>query len=243
MRRPTYFVSFGGFNLQQVTNVHDENGREITEYDGVGSGKFNVPEARAPHTWKIDCTLEEDPPAAADSWSASEIFKAMDALLENSTQPSRLVVTNSVYPAANLSVLAWFKNYSKDEKEPGVYTTTVELEEYKQVGVKTTEIPTVARPGKVPVPSKITVSFSNAASGTSTIKTASSLKVTNPKTGKPTTNDANIKTGTAWNISKPAGGSITKSQNNADNPNSGFLIQKAVDTIKQAVNKFIFGHY
>ena len=182
MRRPKYFVSFGGFNLQNVTNVHDENGRELSEYDSVGAGKFNVPDARKPHTWKIDCELWEDPPAAADSWRASEIFKAMNALLNNSTDPSRLVITDSVYPAANLSVLAWFKNYSRDEVAEGQYKTTVELEEYIPVGGKTTDVPYVARPGKVPVPPKVTV------------KKSGDVYTSSKKTGVGTVTDAKINT-------------------------------------------------
>lgn len=214
MRQPKYFVSFGGFNLQNVTNVHDENGRDISEYDSVGAGKFNVPDARKPHTWKIDCQLEEDPPSSANSWRASEIFKAMDSLLENTTDASRLVITNSIYPASNLSVLAWFKNYTKDEKYEGIYDTVVELEEYKPVGVKTTGIPTVARPGKVPVPAKTTISSSNTVYknyqktgvGTKADTTSDTSKrygyyeeqdakksyLTDSNTGKPVTNAATV---------------------------------------------------
>ena len=197
-----YFVAFGGFNLQKVSNVHDENGRDISEYDGVGAGKFNVPDARNPHTWKIECQLDEDPPAKAQSWRASEIFKAMDTLLDNSTQPSRLVITNSAYPAANTSVLAWLKTYSKDEAYEGVYDVTVELEEYKPVGVKTTNIPYVARPGKVPVPKKVTITKKNTVYKTTKKYRGSSNKsrVTykNTKTGKPVINHAVIKNGDTY---------------------------------------------
>lgn len=247
MRRPKYFVSFGGFNLQNVTNVHDENGREITEYDSVGAGKFNVPQSRSPHTWKIECTLEEYPPDYAESWRASEIFKAMDALLENSTDPSRLVITNLTYPAASISVLAWFKSYSKDEQYPGIYTTTVELTECIPVGVQTTDIPYVERPGKVPVPQTVTISSSNTVYknfkktgiGTKTdadlyktkaaIQEKKSQYLTLKSTGKPVTNAATVDSG---KIYTPKTVSDINPYSPSDSVSAKDQLQGVVDVIK-----------
>jgi hypothetical protein len=250
MRRPKYFVSFGGFNLQNVTNVHDENEREIEEYDGVGAGKFNVPQPRSPHTWKIECTLEEDPPDYAESWRASEIFKAMDALLENSTEPSRLVITNLIYPAASVSVLAWFKSYSKDETSPGIYKTTVELEEYIPVGVQTTDIPYVERPGKAPVPTTVTISSSNTVyknkqkTGVGTKVDAivdainnrnvnhnddSGLYLTQADTGEPVTNAANVD---SEKIYAPKTVSSINPYSPSDSVSAKDQLQGVVDVIK-----------
>lgn len=251
-----YYVSFGGFYLYTAESVQNKDGRDLETYDGVGSGKFNVPDAKDPETWSIKCQLFEDARESTKycQWRASEIFKACKSLLGNTTDPSRLVISSTRNSSANISVLAWFKSYDSEETYPGVYTVTFELEEYKPVGVKTTGVPTIARPGKIPIPPKTTFSksntvykakakASNAAAGSGTSKTSSSLNVKNPKTGKPATNDANIKTGTAWNTSKPAGGSITRPQPNSENPNTGFLLQKTIDTIGQSVKKFFLGHY
>ena len=231
-----YFVAFGGFTLHNVKSVHDENGRELTEYDGVGSGKFNVPDSRKPKTWKIECELWQDTSKLSNTWRASEIFKAMDSLLENSTDASRLVITNSEYPAANVSVLAWFKGYSRDEEDTGVYAATIELEEYKPVGIKTTDIPYVARPGKVPVPPKVTITKKNTVyknlkgKGIGT-KTDAKIQIKEtglysnpfiarkdwktgkkyliePKTGKPVVNPNTVRSGTAYKINGMATTSV-----------------------------------
>ncbi|QAT48593.1 hypothetical protein EQM14_01675 [Caproiciproducens sp. NJN-50] len=213
-----YYVSFGGFSLYAVESVQDKNGRDLETYDGVGAGKFNVPNAKDPETWSIQCQLYENATEASkyNQWRASEIFNACKSLLGNTTDPSRLVITNIRNSSANLSVLAWFKSYDSQETSPGVYTVTFELEEYKPVGVKTTNIPTVARPGKVPTPPKVTLSSSNTAyknykkTGVGTKTDAEIYKskaaiqekkhdyLTLKSSGKPVTNAATVKPGTIY---------------------------------------------
>lgn len=158
--KPMYYINIAGVNLHNVENIHDENGREISTYDGVGIGKFNVPDSKTAHSWKFDCELWQDGNLlkSMNTWSASEIFKLFDSLL-GTVEPSRFVVTSQFYPAVNFSTLVWFKRYVKDESYPGVYKASIEVEEYKPSGVKTTDIPYVARPGKLPtVPKTITIS-------------------------------------------------------------------------------------
>lgn len=159
MKSPDYYVNIAGVNLHRVESVEDESGREITEYDGVGSGKFNVPDSRSPKTWEISCQLVQNGKelTGQNTWSASEIFKEFDSLL-NSTDASRMVITNKTYPAANVSAMVWLKKFNKKEAYSGVYDVTISLEEYKPVGIKTTNIPYVARPGKLPAtPKTITI--------------------------------------------------------------------------------------
>lgn len=160
MRKPKYFVSIAGAPLHGVKSVEDETGRDISQYDGVGSGKFNVPDSKDPKTWTIECELSQDDDELKNqgSWRASEIFKVLDSAINNPINYSRLVVTNELYPEANFSAMAWVKKYTKKEEYAGVYEVTITAEEYKPVGVKTTDIPYVARPGKIPVPPKIVVS-------------------------------------------------------------------------------------
>ncbi|TQI69010.1 hypothetical protein [Clostridium sp. KNHs216] len=254
-----YYISFGGFSLYTAASVRDENGRELSSYDSVGGGKFNVPDSRNPKTWEIEAELSES--SKYNMWRASEIMKACDSLLDNAKDPSRLVVTNKNYPSANISVLAWFKGYTKEEKEPGVYDVTFRLEEYKPVGVKTTDIPYVARPGKIPIPPKVTIkkssdvykSFKKTGVGT---KTDSKTKETGlysnpftsrtdwktgekyliePKTGKPLTNPNTAKSGTAYKIN----GMATTSAVLGDQTESEKWTIDIFNSMKKAVNNFI----
>ncbi|MDR2933231.1 MAG: hypothetical protein LBV27_09010, partial [Oscillospiraceae bacterium] len=57
----------------------------------------------------------------------------------------------------NISELALLKSYTKTEKEyQGVYDVSIRLMEYVPVSVRTTDVPYVKRPGKVPVPPTVT---------------------------------------------------------------------------------------
>lgn len=189
MRKPKYFVSIAGAPLHGVKSVEDETGRDISQYDGVGSGKFNVPDSKDPKTWTIECELLQDTDELKkqSSWRASEIFKVLDSAISNSTSYSRLIVTNELYPEANFSAMVWVKKYSKKEEYAGVYVTTIIAEEYKPVGVKTTGIPYVARPGKIP-PAPKTVVITKQKKIYSTKKkygvgTKTDAKISAPKTG------------------------------------------------------------
>lgn len=161
MKKPMYYINIAGVNLHNVENIHDENGRDISTYDGVGSGKFNQPDSKTPHSWKFDCELWQDGNLlnGMNTWSASEIFKFLDSLLD-STEPSRFVVTSQFFPVVNMSTLVWFKRRICDESYPGVYKATIEVEEYKPVGIKTTNIPYVTRSGKIPVPATVRITKS-----------------------------------------------------------------------------------
>nr|DAK78439.1 MAG TPA: hypothetical protein [Caudoviricetes sp.] len=203
-----YYISFGGFSLYTAASVRDENGRELSSYDSVGGGKFNVPDSRNPKTWEIEAELSES--SKYNMWRASEITKACDSLLDNAKDPSRLVVTNKNYPSANISVLAWFKGYTKEEKEPGVYDVTFRLEEYKPVGVKTTDIPYVTRPGKIPIPPKVTITKKNTVYSqtkkivhTGVVADFKKIDYKDTKTGKPVANPAAVKAGTTYIVSTP----------------------------------------
>lgn len=212
MRQPKYYVSLGGINLHCVTSFDLTSGRDIETYDGIGSGRFNVPDAHDPREWTIECQLLQDGTklSGVDSWSASELFKEFEAWLGETSTPIRMVKTDSIYPNANLSVLVWLKNYhQKESDEQGVYDTEIVVTEYKPVGIKTTGIPTVSRPGKVPVPPKVTITSKSTVYKTTkkvtgksaTLSKSSSAAKTvtlkSIKTGKPVSNIATIKDGTS----------------------------------------------
>lgn len=216
MRTPKYYVSLGGINLHQVTSFGLSSSRDIDDYDGVGSGKFNVPGSQAPREWTIECTLLQNGKLTVglNTWSASELFKEFEAWLGKTDEPVRMVKTDSIYPAANLSVLVWLKSYTqKETDDQGVYDVEITVAEYKPVGIKTTGIPTVSRPGKVPIPPKVTITKTNSVYKATKKATGSSATATGPmskyvpvspnqkiefkdtKTGKPISNPCVVKEG------------------------------------------------
>lgn len=215
---PKYYVSLGGINLHQVNSFELTSSRDVETYDGIGSGRFNVPDAHDPREWTINCQLLQDGGklSGLNTWSASELFKAFESWLEKTDAPIRMVKTDLIYPAANISALVWFKSYHpKEADDQGQYDTEIVVTEYKPVGIKTTGIPTVSRPGKIPVPAKVTISSTNSvyrskksntgtghvsASG-STAGSMAALRLADAKTGKTVTNDAMV--GKNTYITKP----------------------------------------
>jgi hypothetical protein len=199
VRAPKYYISLGGVNLHRVYAFRLTSGRDIESYDGIGSGKFNVPDAHNPREWTIDCELLQNgkETAGLSTWSASELFKEFEAWLGKTDAPVRMVKTDSLYPAANLSVLVWLKSYTKKESdEQGVYDTEIVVEEYKPVGIKTTGVPYVKRPGKAPVPKKVTITKKRTVYRTKKKYNKATLK--SPKTGKTVKNPATVKASSVW---------------------------------------------
>jgi hypothetical protein len=197
MKTPKYYVSLGGVNLHCVTSFELSSDRDIDTYDGIGSGRFNVPDAHNPREWTIECELLQSGKDTVNlnTWSASELFKCFENWLQKTDAPIRMVKTDAIYPAANLSVLVWLKSYKpKESDDQGVYDTEIVVEEYKPVGIKTTGIPTVSRPGKVPVPPKVTITKKSTVYSVKK-KYGGGVTLKNPKTGKPPANAATMTPG------------------------------------------------
>ena len=255
MNTPKYFVSLGGVNLHCVTSFELSGDRDIDTYDGIGSGKFNVPDAANPRKWTIECELLQNGKKTANlkTWSASELFKQFETWRAKTDAPIRMVKTDMLYSAANLSVLVWFKSYEpKESDEQGVYSTTIEVEEYKPVGIKTTSVPTVSRPGKVPIPAKVTITKKNTVyktvkkyTGKSATSKSAKTKVTlkNTKTGKPLYNPASLVTPSAWSIGTKKGGSISAPKSNAGRTDRSNILQETFYSISEGIKKFFTGAY
>lgn len=149
-----YYVNLGGIIICGITGVSDEMGREINAYDSIGQGKFSVPDTAGLRTWTIECQLTEINKPFVKNWTAArKIFAGFDTLL-NTKNPSRFIFT-SQYRTDSLS--AYLRSYTKTEKFPGVYDVSIQVVEYKPVGIKTTDVPYIQRPGKVPDPPKVVV--------------------------------------------------------------------------------------
>ncbi len=147
-----YFVYVGGVTLYSVTDVTETADRDIDVYDGVGQGNFPVGGSAGLRSWEISCELTELDDRPGQEWtSAKRIFKKLESFRE-SKDSQRLVITSDY---GKTSVQALLESYSKTEKESGVYDVKIKLTEYKPVSKKTTNVPYVERPGKVPVAEKV----------------------------------------------------------------------------------------
>lgn len=155
----TYYINLGGIVLYGIQNVEDSGEREITAYDGIGQGNFPVPESRKLRTWTIECEMAEKNIGNLPNWSAaSKVFTAFDVLLATK-DPSRFIFVSD---NRNESMSGYLTGYSKKEKAIGTYDVTVRVTEYKAAGVKTTDVPYIKRPGKVPaIPKTVTFNSKN----------------------------------------------------------------------------------
>lgn len=128
-------VYLGDLELYNAESVDTTSEREIKEYTGLSSGAFLVAREKKLRTWSVKLETGD-----------SELLEELERMLKSS-DPIRYVVYSDDY---KLSASAMVESVSKSEKYAGIYTVTVKLREYKHVGVRTTDIPYVERPGKVP---------------------------------------------------------------------------------------------
>lgn len=150
----TYYVNLGGIILYGISTVEDGGERDITTYDGIGQGNFGIPESPKLHSWTIECEMTEKNTDNLPNWSAaSKVFTAFEVLL-NTKDSSRFIFVSD---NRSESLLGHLASYSKKEKYPGVYSVSVRVTAYKPAGVKTTDVPYIKRPGKVPAIPKTVV--------------------------------------------------------------------------------------
>lgn len=206
----SYYVNIGGINLHAIESVKVDADRDITDYDGLGSGRFDVPENAGLKEYTINCELQQKvDPKFKGTWSASELFKQFDTWRAQKDS-IRLVITSDRYPAENISILVTFKSYSKTEKSEGINDTEIHLKEYKPVGIKTTDVPYITRPGKLPaIPKTVTITSKSTSYGTTKKYTGTSptlaadfkkLDYADVKTGKPATNPSAVKSNTTLTL-------------------------------------------
>lgn len=137
-----YSVFADGTELPGVLSVEHTGDRKINEYNGLGSGYFSAADSKKLRGWSIVMHTED-----------KSIIGFFEGLMDTK-EASRLVIHSD---SENTSELALIESYTKSEEFAGVYDIKVSFLEYKPVGMKTTDIPYVARPGKVPDPPKTVV--------------------------------------------------------------------------------------
>lgn len=142
-----YYINIGGLILNEVTSVEESSGRDIKEYKGIGQGSFPVADTKSLRTWTISCRLTEKNERGLPNWrSASEMFSKFEVLL-STKDSSRFIFVSDNHSE---SLLCLLKSYSKKEVYDGVYDVTLKVMEYVPTGVKSEDVPYIARPGKVP---------------------------------------------------------------------------------------------
>ncbi len=195
-----YYVSLGDIELDKVIVVAQSSDRDISTYDSVGGGKFAVPQNKGLREWTIKCEIDD-----------YDVIKDLDKLQKKKT-PARLVINCEGYKVSERVLL---KSYNASEEEyAGVWPVTLIAIEYAKAGVKTADVPYVAREGTRVLPAQVTITEENQATWafdyTQAVKglygpqegwiDPASLFV-DAETGKPISNPAAAKVGDTVNIS------------------------------------------
>lgn len=161
-----YYVSLGDVELDKVITVAQSSDRDISVYDSVGGGKFAVPQNKGLRSWTIKCEIDD-----------YDVIKDLDKMQKRKT-PARLVINSDGYKVSERVLL---KSYNAPEEEyAGVFPVTLTAIEYVKVGVKTADVPHVAREGEPPPLPKAQV-LGDGQNGT---KTAYDLFVTAQRTAE-----------------------------------------------------------
>lgn len=131
-----YYVSLGDIELDKVIAVAQNNNRDISVYDSVGGGKFAVPQNKGLREWTIKCEIDD-----------YDVIKDLDKMQKKKT-PVRLVINTDGYKVSERVLL---KGYTAPEEEyAGVFPVTLTAIEYVKAGIKTADVPYVAREGEPP---------------------------------------------------------------------------------------------
>ncbi len=143
-----YEVYLDNISFYGVTAFQYPHDRKLVVYNGIGTGYF--PKADDPNLkkWSWECTLQEFPEHYHKQGftPATQIKAKLDSILTKK-EPVRLVM-KSEYSSLSEQVL--LESYQWKEQYAGVYSVSVNVTEYKEAAVRTTEIPEIPRPGKVP---------------------------------------------------------------------------------------------
>lgn len=138
-----YYVSLGDIELDKVTAVAQSSNRDISVYDSVGGGKFPVPQNKGLREWTIKCEIDD-----------YDVIKDLDKMQKKKT-PVRLVINTDGYKVSERVLL---KGYTAPEEGyAGVWPITLTVIEHVKAGVKTADVPYVAREGNQVLPTQVTI--------------------------------------------------------------------------------------
>ncbi len=142
-----YNVFLGSLELYCVENFEETSKRQIAVHSTLGAGEVPIYNDKELRSWKLTCELSNfRQPMHHVFTPASDIFAVFEGWLAAGEEQRLVVVSDSI----TLSEMVLLKTYRKTETTQGVYDVTLELTEYKEVSVRTADIPYIQRPGKIP---------------------------------------------------------------------------------------------
>ncbi len=144
----TYDVFLDNLYFYGITDFSFSGDREVMVYNGIGTGYFPKLDDPNLQKWSWICELQEKPEHyhGNDFLPATQIFERLNEM-KASLEPVRLVVKGE---SKSMSELVGLEGYTYKELYNGVYQVAVNVTEYKETAVRTTTIPEIPRPGKIP---------------------------------------------------------------------------------------------
>lgn len=140
-------VYYGNFTLYGAEKVDVALARPVTVHNGLGFGEYPTPDDRKLREWTVKGQWTEKNDYRLAGWApAHELIADLKSMM-GSDDPERLVMTNGY---DKTSVLAYVTDVNATETSAGVYDVTVKLTEYRKPVVRTTGVPAISRPGKIP---------------------------------------------------------------------------------------------
>lgn len=143
----SYKVYFGPLTLYGAEKVDVALARPVTVHNGLGFGEYPTPDDRKLRGWTVKGQWTERNDYRLAGWEpAHELIADLKSMM-GSDDPERLIMTNGY---DKTSVLAYVTDVNATETCAGVYDVTVKLTEYRKPVVRTTGVPAITRPGKIP---------------------------------------------------------------------------------------------
>lgn len=141
-------VYYGGYTIYGTESIDTTYAWPVAIYNGIGSGDFPLPEDKKLREWDLTCEWSEKNDRDLPGWeAANDLIKKLRKIRE-AQKSERLVMVSD---DTKTSALAFLTGIRTTEKELGVYEVSIKFTEDKPVSKKTTNVPYVERPGKVPI--------------------------------------------------------------------------------------------
>ena len=134
-----------------------QHGMKSKEYDVLGQGRVQTPESRELRTVSFTTEFPGQVYGYVEeaAWQAPAKLIAKLRGLQEEKKPFRFVAVGN----DKLTMRVTLEQLDTTEQggEDGDYEVSIRLKEYREFGVKTTDIPSLPRPGQVPAPKTVTL--------------------------------------------------------------------------------------
>lgn len=154
-----YSLFLDGIHLPVGTDkLTVQHGMKSREYDVLGQGRVQTPDSQELRT--VSFTTEF--PGQVYSYVEESAFQSPGKLiaklraLQEGKKPFRFVAVGG--DKLTMRVTLEQMDTTEQGGEDGDYEVSIRLKEYREFGVKTTDIPSLPRPGTVPEPKTVTLS-------------------------------------------------------------------------------------